>query len=403
VEGNTVNNDWWAFEQRPGAIRNGHRVGSACDWWRNAEADFDRMAELAQNAHRLSVEWSRLEPEEGRVDDGAVRRYRQMLQGLRDRGIAPLLTLHHFTLPLWVARSGGWENPRIVAWMGRYARWCAGWFGDLVEDWIPINEPNLVVVLGYLLGRHPPGIRNPLRARRVVPHLLRAHAAAYRAIHAEHPAARVGTAHHLRLLEPARPHSLLDRAVAAAHSQFVNWMWLDVLAWGEGRSALWSGRVEECAGTMDFVGINYYTADRIRAALGSPGTGCGRVVRPPGVALSDGGYGELRPDGLRWALAEAWRRYGLPLCVTENGLPDEDDDQRPGFLLDHVEAVRRAQRAGIPVWGYYHWSLVDNFEWAEGWTLKFGLIAVDPVTQRRTERPSARLYREICRGSVLPR
>lgn len=377
-------------------------MGLACDWWRNAEADFDRMAALSQNAHRLSVEWSRLEPEEGRVDETAVRRYRQMLRGLHDRGIVPLLTLHHFTLPLWVARRGGWENSRIVSWFHRYARWCVEWFGDLVEDWIPINEPNIIVALGYLMGRHPPGVRNPLGARRVVPHLLRAHAAAYRAIHFQQPGARVGTAHHLRPIDPARPGAPLDRAVAAFQSQFFNWMWLDVLRWGEGRSALWSGRLEECRETLDFIGVNYYTSDRVRAVPWSPWTGFARVVRQKGVPQSDGGYGELRPEGLSRMLDEAWRRYRLPLCVTENGLPDEDDDLRPRFIVDHVAALQRARAEGVPVWGYYHWSLLDNFEWAEGWTLRFGLIAVDPATQRRTERPSARLYAEICRTGALP-
>ena len=402
VEGDNTRNDWWLFEQQPGRIRNGDRSGSACGWWRDAEADFDRIAGLHQNAHRLSVEWSRLEPEEGRWDDAAAARYRRMLTGLRARGIAPMLTLHHFTLPQWVAASGGWADAHIVGRFARYARRCVEWFGELVDAWVPINEPNVITGLGYLLGHHPPGLRNPLVARRTVPHLLRAHAVAYHAIHDALPHAAVGTAHNIRLCDPARPSSGPDRWIADAHSRFINWCWLDVLDRGIGGSFLWSGRLEECAGTMDFVGINYYTRDRLRIAPWLPQRGFARAVHQRGEVISDYGYGEVYPDGLRRALLEAWQRYRRPLYVTENGLPDDDDDIRPQFLYGHLAALCDALDAGAPVRGYFHWSLLDNFEWAEGWAMKFGLIAVDPATQRRTERPSARLYAEACRSGELP-
>jgi beta-glucosidase len=402
VEGDNSNNDWWAFEQQPGRIAGGDRSGRACDWWRNAEADFDRMAALHQNAHRLSLEWSRLEPREGQFDDAAAARYRQMLTGLRERGIEPMVTLNHFTLPLWTARAGGWESAQIAGWFERYARRCAERFGDLVEMWVPINEPNIVLVLGYMQGRFPPAVRNPLRARRAIPNLLRSHAAAYRAIHDVRPGARVGTAHNIRLFDAARVNSRTDRWSAAMQSQAFNWLWLDVLRWGEGHSVLWSGRLPECAGTADFHGVNYYTRDRVRFVPWLVHRAFGGNLPTPDAQLSDYGYGEIYPEGLYRALHEVWRRYGRPLFVTENGLPDADDDVRPRFLLDHLRAVHRAITDGVPVEGYYHWSLVDNFEWAEGWRMKFGLIAVDPVTQRRTERPSARIYAEICRTGVLP-
>ncbi|MDR5683667.1 MAG: glycoside hydrolase family 1 protein [Armatimonadota bacterium] len=401
VEGDNTNNDWWAFEQQPGRIRNADRSGRACDWWRNAEADFDRMAALNQNAHRLSLEWSRLEPREGYFDDAAAGRYRQMLSGLRARGIEPMVTLNHFTLPLWVARSGGWENTRITEWFVRYARHCAEWFGDLVELWVPINEPNVVLVLGYLQGVFPPAVRNPLRARRALHNLLRSHAAAYRAIHAVRRGARVGTAHNIRLFDPAHKRATTDAWAAGLQSQFFNWVWLDVLHRGEGRSILWSGRMPECANTVDFHGVNYYTRERVRFVPWRIHYAFGRNFYTPGAQMSDYGYGEVYPVGLYRALSEVWRRYARPVFVTENGIPDEDDDMRPRFLLDHLSAVHRAIADGVPVQGYYHWSLLDNFEWAEGWRMKFGLIAMDPVTQERRERPSARLYAEICRTGRL--
>lgn len=406
VEGNNTRNDWWLFEQRPGRIHGGDRSGLACDWWRNAEADFDRMAALHQNAHRLSIEWSRLEPEPDRWDDAAAARYRQMLGGLRARGIEPMVTLHHFTLPQWVAAAGGWEAPRIVAWFARYARRCAEWLGEFAHHWVPINEPNVVVLLGYVMGRFPPAVRDPLRAPRVARHLLRAHAAAYRAVHEAQPHARVGTAHNIRLLDPVPPPAplagRLDRWAADANSWGFNWFWLNVLSGQERPAVMRIGRVGECAGTLDFVGVNYYTRDRVRFHPLRPRDGFLESLRAPGAVVGDHEYGEVYPDGLRRALLEAWRRYRRPIYVTENGLPDGDDDLRPSFLCDHLAAVAAALDQGVPVRGYYHWSLIDNFEWADGWRMKFGLLALDPATQRRAERRSARLYAEICRSGALP-
>lgn len=402
VEGCNRNNDWWAFEQQPGRIYGGHRSGRACDWWRHAEADFDRMVALHLNAHRMSVEWSRLEPERGRVDETAVRRYREMLCGLRDRGLEPMVTLHHFTLPLWVARAGGWENPAAVEWFRTHARRCAEWFGDLVDLWVTVNEPNLVVVLGYLQGRHPPGVRSLRRAVVAARHLLWAHAAAYHAVHEVQPHARVGIAHHLRPMDPHRLRNPLDVWVARWHSEWFNWAWLDVLQQGRPRGPWVVGRMPECAGTLDFVGVNYYTRDRVRFSPWAPHLGFGLHGPTPGAPTSDFGYGELYPEGLRRVLREAWQRYRKPVYVTENGLPDAEDRWRPRFLLDHLACVHRAVEEGVPVLGYYHWSLVDNFEWTEGWRMKFGLFAVDPVSQRRRPRPSASVYGAVCAAGALP-
>ncbi|MCS7234926.1 MAG: glycoside hydrolase family 1 protein [Armatimonadota bacterium] len=402
VEGCNRHNDWWAFEQHPGRIYGGHRSGRACDWWRHAEADFDRMVALHLTAHRMSVEWSRLEPELGRVDEAAVRRYRQMLLGLRDRGLEPMVTLHHFTLPLWVAQAGGWENPDAVEWFRTHARRCAEWFGDLVDVWVTVNEPNLVVVLGYLQGRHPPAVRSLRRAVVAARHLLRAHAAAYHAVHELQPHARVGIAHHLRPMDPLRPQNPLDRWVARWHSEWFNWAWLDVLQRGRARGRWVLGRIPECAATLDFVGVNYYTRDRVRFSPGAPHLGFGLHRPTPGAPTSDFGYGELYPEGLLRVLREAWRRYRRPVYVTENGLPDAEDRWRPRFLLDHLACVHRAVEEGIPVLGYYHWSLVDNFEWTEGWRMKFGLFAVDPASQRRRPRPSASVYGAVCAAGALP-
>ncbi|MBI3976346.1 MAG: glycoside hydrolase family 1 protein [Armatimonadetes bacterium] len=401
VEGDNTNNDWWAWEHQAGRIAQGHRSGRAGDWWRAAEADFDRMAALHQNAHRLSVEWSRLEPQPGRWDERALRRYREMLAGLRRRAITPMITLHHFTFPLWVARRGGWLWNAFPGAFGRFARRTVEALGDLADLWCTLNEPVAAIISGYLIGRFPPGGGGLLRTRVAVVNAVRAHAAAYHAIHAAQPAAQVGIAAYLRVFDPARPASRLDRLVAGAQDRVVNWMFLDALRDGVLRGLWQTVRIPESAGSLDFIGVNYYTRDLVRFDPRAVRTLFGRNTPTPGAPLSDGGYGEIYPVGL-FRVLEQVRAYGRPIYITENGLPDADDDLRPAFLVSHLREAWRALQEGADIRGYFHWSLIDNFEWADGWTLRFGLIGMDPATQVRTPRPSSALYAEICRtGSVM--
>ena len=402
VEGNNVQNDWWAWEQEPGRIRNGDRSGRACAWWENAEHDFDRAAQLHQNAHRLSVEWSRIEPRQGEWDQAALERYRQMLRALCERGIEPMVTLHHFTHPLWFAGQGGWERDDAVDLFGRYVTQVCSALGEFTSLWCTINEPVGWVFSAYLAGRWPPGHhRAVFRAVRVATQLARAHAAAYRILHGLQPQAQVGVANYFRLFDPADPASRLDRFVAAQQDRFVNRAFLDAVTEGRVRAFPWIAEIPEAAGTLDFLGVNYYTRDMVAFDLQRPGALFGRNFLRPGGPQSDGGYGEIYPEGMYRVLRLA-QRYGKPIYITENGLPDGDDDLRSEFILAHLREAARAMRDGADVRGYYHWSLIDNFEWAEGWSMRFGLIAVDPVTQVRTLRPSARVYADICRLNALP-
>jgi beta-glucosidase len=402
VEGDNVASDWWRWEQQPGRIKDGSRSGLACDWWHDAESDFDRMVALHQNAARISIEWSRLQPYEGGWDDAAVQRYLEMLRGLRARGIEPLVTLNHFTLPQWIADRGGWVWAGIVPAFAAYASRFAQAAGALTDFWITINEPVGHLISAHLLGQHPPGRASPTALARAMVHSVRAHAAAYRAIHAVQPGARVGLAAHLRPIEPARPSAWPDRFLASRMDRITNWMYLDALQTGRLVGPLGiRARVPEAAGTLDVLGVNYYTRTRLAFDPLRPRTLFARAVPPDGAALSDQGYSEIYPDGLL-AVLRGVSAYRVPIYVTENGLPDADDDVRPGFIVEHLRRVGRAIDGGCPVRGYYHWSLIDNFEWNEGWALRFGLFAVDPMTQARTPRPSAAFYGSICRENALP-
>ena len=407
VEGNNTNNDWSSYEQQPGAIWRGDRSGLACDWWRDAERDFDLMADMGHNTHRLSVEWSRIEPEEGTFDPGAVRRYREMLQGLRKRGIEPMVTLFHFTSPLWVASQGGWSNPATVGRFRRFVRHTVDQLGDLATLWCTINEPNVYAALGYLLGEHAPGKKSLPLYLRVLAHLLQAHAAAYRVIHALHGKAQVGLVKHVQIFEPLDP---ADRA-SAGLARFMDYMFneLTLRAAVDGRLQAplrWSlGAHGPLVDSIDFWGLNYYHRQRVSLA-NQNGARLSLLQPTPGAPVSDSGrngpYGEIYPTGM-YRVLDRLKRLGKPIYITENGLPDAEDALRPSFLLTHLAQVQRAISEGADVRGYYYWSFTDNFEWAEGWALRFGLVALDHQTQIRTPRPSARLFSQMISLNAITR
>src|SRR5207247_1228544 len=216
VEGNCTNNQWWAWEQEPGHIRDGDVSGVACDHYRRFDDDFRLAAELGHTAHRFSIEWGRIEPEEGRFDERELDHYRAVCDSVRRHGMAPTVTLHHFTHPLWVARAGGWENPRIVDWLARFAERAGRGLGDRVAIWWTINEPMVAPVLSYMLGIHPPGVQDVGRAFVVARHTLLSHGAMYRALRAVVPsAAPVGPVLNMMWFEPLDPLSPEDRGRAA--------------------------------------------------------------------------------------------------------------------------------------------------------------------------------------------
>jgi len=400
VEGDNIHNDWWAWEQTDGHIKKGHTSGLACNWWENAEADFDRAAGMGLNALRLSVEWSRIEPRPGVFDDSALERYSQMLWGLRERNIEPMVTLHHFTNPLWLVEQGGWEAPEAAALFARFVRRVVEALGQHCDLWCTVNEPNVYGYMGYLEGVFPPGQSDLKTAMRVIRHLLAGHAAAYREIHALQPHARVGLAHNMRIFDPVNPRSPLDRRVARMTDKVYNQAILTALARGRWTLPLGFGLAWKLRRTLDWIGLNYYTRDLVAFDRTRGQALFGSRLHASDAELLDGGYGEFYPRGMFRCL-QRLAHLGLPIYITENGIPDDDDDQRPRYLLTHLHQVWRAIQVCYPVMGYYHWTQVDNFEWAEGWTLRFGLIALDPETQARTPRHSADLYAEIVQANAI--
>lgn len=395
VEGHNTNNDWWHWEQQKGTILEGHKSAAASNWWENAEVDFDTAAEMGTNAHRLSLEWSRIEPEPSVFDSNALERYRQLLEALHERGIEPMVTLHHFSNPLWLVEKGDFTSDLVVDYFRRYVARVVEALGDLVPKWITVNEPVNYVFNRYLEGAFPaPREKGWPAASRALRHLLRCHAAAYDTVKTTYPDALVGVAKNLVVFDPRPDGNPLDRWWADQISWLYNDWWMQAMSDGRLRWPLGRGQIKDLAGSFDFTGINYYTRFYARFP---------RLYErnwPDDAVVSDGNYGEVYPYGL-FRVIKHMRRYDRPIFITENGVPDAADRLRPGFLLAHLREVWRAVSFNWRIMGYYHWSLVDNFEWERGWTQRFGLISLEPESQQRTLRDSGRLYGEICRSGSI--
>ncbi len=399
VEGGNINNDWWAWEQEPGTILQGHKSGNACDWWGGRwQEDLDRAADGGQNAHRLSIEWSRIEPSPAVWQDSALDYYRHIIKGILERRMTPMVTLHHFTNPLWVVDRGGWLNPDIVTLFERYVRKVVSALHDLVGLWVTINEPNVYCVASYLEGVWPPGMKNLRYLPSVVKNLLMAHAAAYHAIHDIQPGSQVGLAHNYRGFRPANPRNPLDQWMAKLKGGVFNDLFPHALIDGRIRFPVWRGRVPEVIGTQDFFGLNYYTVEQSAFNLRQLTDAWDSFNFPDDADLSPHGFIANEPkgmwDALRWA-----QGFGLPIYVTENGVEDGEDTIRPRYLASHLRQVWLAANFNWRVRGYFHRSLVDNFEWERGWTQRFGLWELENETQERRKRLSADLYAEICHAN----
>jgi beta-glucosidase len=401
VEGNNTNNDWWAWEQQSGHIVQGHKSGLADDWWGGRwREDFDRAAEGGQNAHRLSVEWSRIQPTPEHWDESALDHYREIVRGLLDRNMTPMVTLHHFTSPLWMTEMGGWENEAIVDYFVPFVRKVVEALQEYCNLWVTINEPNVLATAAYAIGEFPPGRRDLRATFNVMVNMVKAHAQAYHAIHEEQPTARVGMAVNYHGFEPARSWLPLDRWVAGIQSNLFNNFFPEAASSGVMRFPFWRRRLPEAKGTQDFLGLNYYTRDYVAFDLRKAGQLFGRRFYLPGADLSDTGFIANAPQGMfeaiKWGL-----NYDLPIIITENGVEDADDDLRPRYLVQHLHQVWRAVNFNFPVKGYFHWTLVDNFEWERGWTQRFGLWELDVETQARRKRASAELYAGICQENGI--
>ena len=387
VEGGIVN-DWSAA---------GFDAGQAVDHFHRYEEDFDHAHAMGHNAHRFSLEWARIEPVRGQWNQAAIEHYRRVLRSLNARGLTPFVTLWHFTQPVWFAADGGWRNEENIAAFVNYVRFVISELGDLAEFWVTLNEPLVYTFQAYDEGRWPPFVHDRNDALMVARNLLLAHARAYHAIKALNPDAKVGLVKNMVAMDPLYGWHPLSRTLTRIQDELFNEAIWKALTEGSLNIRLPGCRpvsipdTGELKGALDFMGINYYT----RYLIGPTG----RLLTRKGATLTDIGW-EIYNHGLLRVLTQAApyaRTLGIPIYITENGLADSQDRHRRAYLLHHLHSVWLAVQAGLPVKGYFHWSLIDNFEWADGFGYHFGLMDAE-----RNWRLSARLYQEIIAEGGFP-
>jgi beta-glucosidase len=402
-------NDWTEWE-RLGRLRvRGRLCGQATGHWDRWRQDLALLPAIGANAYRFSVEWSRVEPSPGVWDEAALRRYAELAAQLGRLGIQPVVTLFHYTHPRWFHGEGGWERPGSVARFASFARRVGEALGGRARIWSILNEPIVFLLGGYLAGVIPPGRRSFREAGFALRHLLEGHAAAAAVLRELDPEARVGIAHNLLDFAPDRPERLADRLLASAAERLYNSALLEAIAtgrmdWGVPGEGRVSFPMPDLPGVNDFIGVNYYSRVHLRfssflgAILGRPGEFSYRD--PAARGLTDTGW-EIHPEGFDRVLAAA-AASARPVLVTENGIATSDDRLRKDFLREHTAILRHRLQSGTRIDGYFYWSLLDNFEWLEGFRPRFGLFEVDYATLVRRRRPSADLFAELGRAFTAP-
>lgn len=346
-------------------------AGRACNHYNRFEEDFDLAKAGGHNAHRFSIDWSRIEPEEGKFDQKEIEHYRKVLLALRERGLEPFVTLWHWTHPLWVEGIGGPTNKKFAEYFARYAKVMAENFGDLVKFWVTLNEPMSVIPNCYLKGIWPPQTKNPFVALRVYKNLALAHKMAYDVLHKASPESQVGFANIMAYFEPANPSSPMDRLVVKIAKYFSNKKFLNLT---EGKN--------------DFLALQYYFHYKLSFFGG---------LKNENKEVSDLGW-ELYQEGI-YHLLNFLAQYKLPIYITENGLADADDNKREQLIRDGLFWINKAMQEGVDVRGFFYWSLLDNFEWDKGFWPRFGLIEMNYQTLERKPRKSYYAYRDIIKES----
>jgi beta-glucosidase len=382
VEGNNINNDWWQWEQA-GKAR--HCSGAATDHYNRYEEDFKMAADLGHNAHRFSIEWSRIEPRQGMFDPSAMAHYQKVLAALKARSITPIVTLHHFTNPIWFADIGGWMNVKAVEYYVNYVKEVAAALGREVRYWVTINEPMVYALYSYIEGLWPPGEHSQRMGFQVANTMIQAHRRAYGAIHELYhrhgwEAPLVGFAKCFRpFLVCPWTRGFFCRLGVLWRNAYFNRYFLNSVA-----------------SSLDFIGVNYYELEYDSTDPKLPhglfGGNCTHAHKHLDH-MNQIGWGVF-PQGLgivfRWLA-----RYRRPILITENGTCERDDIWRQRFIEEHIQEVDKAVERDMDIIGYCYWSLLDNFEWHYGSDIRFGLIDVNYETLGRKVRPSARRYQEL--------
>lgn len=358
--------DSWPRIQMQATKPSNYISGRAADHYRRYEEDFELLKKLHLDTLRISLEWSRIEPEEGSWNAEAIEHYRKYLQELEKRHITPVVTLFHFTLPVWFAEAGGFEKRRNLKYFQRYVEKVMTELGRHFKYVITINEPTIYAEQSYWRGEWPPMVQNRRRMIVVLENLIAAHNWAARYIRRASRKYQVSAAFHVSHIyagDDARLTEMSAKASSAWRNHYV---------------------LRRCVKTCTFIGLNYYASDRIY----------GYRTHNPNEYVSDMGW-DMTPSDIRYVLEDLTDRYDKPILITENGLADSEDEHRKWWLSQTILAIHTAMQNGVKVLGYLHWSLIDNFEWDKGFWPRFGLVAIDLISLKRLPRPSAKYYASV--------
>ncbi len=386
IEGGDQNNNWYDW-YRQGYIKDDADPSVATEHYIRWREDLALMKEMGLQCCRMGLEWSRVEPRDGVFDEAAIAHYREEIQSLREAGIPVLLTLHHFSNPQWLEERGAFAVRDNVTCYLRYVRKMVESLGDLVSEYITLNEPNVYAFNGYFQGIWPPGRRSFLEMSRVMTNMAAAHIEAYGLIRKTrlqmgYKDTRVGFANHLRVFAPRDPDNPLHRFWASRAEQLFQGSLTRAMC--TGRAAIPIGQHPSIVPGRycDFHGVNYYT----RSTVSGPADGVARDC-----PVNDLGW-EIYPEGIVQVCRKVYDLLPRPIYITENGTCDNEDRFRARYIAEHLQALCES---GLPVERYYHWCFCDNWEWTEGVSARFGLVHVDYADQRRTVKPSGEFYRRV--------
>lgn len=433
IDGDNINSDWWQWEAT-GVIEGGKGSGKATDHWNRCVEDLEIAKSLGLNTYRFSIEWARIEPKEGLIDESALAWYENLLSHCERLKLVPMATLHHFTNPKWLADRGGFAWAHSPKSFERFTKLIVKTLGGRVPLWCILNEPNNLTIGQYLAGYMPPAKFSPDDFASASQNMLKAHVLAYDVIHHEitrrtgpfrqHPV-MVGIAHNMIDFVAANHWNPMERLLVQVLRRFYNRAWLDAVT-GEkqhfGVTGLvpYAEQVPMALGrkTVDFIGINYYTKAYICwKNPGEKAEDSGYVpmtvettkeksvesflpfqvcLMKKGEVASDMGWA-VHPDGLG-GMIRFVKTYNLPIYITENGIADGDDSRRADYLKSHLLQIAHEIEHGTDIRGFYYWSLLDNFEWIKGFGPRFGLVHVDYETFSRKIRSSAKYYAQIVRA-----
>jgi len=378
VEGGNIYSNWWRFEQEEGNIKNGDTTEVAVDHYDKYREDIDLMEEMGLNSYRFSIEWSRIEPEKDIFDYNEIEHYRDVIDYLNEKDIEPMVTLWHHSLPIWFEDQGGWEKENSIEDYLNYVEYVVSNLDDEVEFWITMNEPMAYITCGYISSKWPPAKKEYIKIPKLVSNISNAHKQAYGVIHNLDPDAQVGLAEHSSYVVPYHEKNVIENIAAYA----IDKTWVHYL-------------INQVHEELDFIGVHYYYKQSIDISLAKD-----VLTKSPQEIENQSLDRSYYPQGLFEVLMR-FKDYNIPIYITEIGVPDYHEIDRDQFIREHAVQVYYANKSGADVRGFYYWSLLDCFEWTEGYDAKFGLISVDMETQERTVKGESWEYADIAKCNCV--